>query len=500
MARPHKSKLHERIGALIAKSPANGTALPAARDPLDALRVAMGELRRALRRGAASPGDTTAEKLNRRRFARNKVQERFKRLRRKPAGSLPKPLLIAKYRPSPILDGLLPDRARRWIRILDRRPVTPPEEVRLEGFSFFENPDTTFEGLKRIAELEASEVVAHVHFQDDFCIDIGPYLVLAEAWPAMAPVFGSGRMMPPLQKVIRAVGLHRQFGMTLRAATDEKDIWAYPLQRRRPANSSSSDNLQLEPQRRERVADGLCNAIDSWLDQPKIRQELTLEGRAWIANIVGELLDNAERHSHAPDKDGDWSIAAFMARRTEAGEDVFRCYLGFLSVGSSIAESLQTAAPRVKTDLGRYCAKHSDSGITRETLSTLFALQDGITRDPLADAADRGGYGLQEVLEMVSILGHSTKPGREPRVTIISGTSCIRLRPPYVKGERMGGADSPRVLWCNAENSSNCRPDAEFVYDLRERLAGTVISVAFTLDPDYYDSVSDANGSDHEGN
>lgn len=451
----------------------------------------MRELRASLRRGPGKGGDTSAEKLNRKRFAQSHTQKVFKKARRSSRYELPKPVLLFRFRPSPILDTMLPLRRQQWLGVLNRTRKAKVAELRLENFSFLENPDRTLEYIKSIGEMEAKEPVAHLHFQDDYCVDIGPYIVLAEIWPSITPIFDRGRMMPSLQKVIRAVGIHRQLGMNLRAATDEKDIYAFPLQRRRPADSSRSENLNLEPQRRERVADGLCDAIDKWLAQPEISQELTVEGRAWISNIVGELLDNAERHSRPKTKDGDWSIAAFMARRQEAdGTYVFRSYLGFLSVGATIAESLETAAPRVRSELNRYCAMHSDKGRSAETLSTLFALQDGITRDPQADAASRGGYGMQEVLELVDMLGHSEKPGWEPRVTIISGGACIHLRGDYLKGQRMGGPDSPRVLWCNPANSATVAPDRGYVFDLRERFAGTVISVAFTLDPDYYGALA----------
>ena len=493
----NRQSLRERLSALLAQKPAEETYSAKSRTD-EILRLAMQEMRRSLRRGAGKGGNTAAERLNRERFASNKTKERFRKVRSTPISQVPKPLLLASFRPSPILDVLLPERKNNWVRILDRRRRDSNYEIRLENFSFIDDPENTIRAIKTIAEIECSEVTANLHFQDDFCIDIAPYIILSEIWPSMAPIFEGGRMMPPLQKVIRAVGLHRHLGMTLKAATDEKDVWAFRLQRRRPANTSSSENLHLEPQHREKVADGLCDAIDSWLSQPKINQELTLEGRAWISSIVGELLDNAERHSRPETKDGDWSIAAFMARRSEGGEDVFRCYFGFLSVGSTIAESLSTAAPRVRNDINRYCAKHSDKGRSAETLSTLFALQDGITRDPDAEAAGRGGYGLQEVLEMVSTLGHSTKEGREPRITIISGNACIRLRLPYIKGERKAGPDSPRVLWCNPSNSSDIAPDRAYVFDLDDRFSGTIISVAFTLDPDYFESLANADETGHD--
>lgn len=460
-----------------------------------ALREAMRQLRANLRRrgGGSAPARLTSE-----RFARRKSREVMNAIKRRPRVQLDKPLLVARYRASALLDALLPGRQSRWTRILSRRRTEAADVIDLENFSFIHNPAGTLAALKRIAETEGRSLNAHLNFNDDYCVDIGPYVVLGEIWPAMAPIYLGGRMVPAVQKVIKAVGLQRQLGMSLKGAQTLKDIWAYPLQRRRPAGSSSSPNLQLEPQRRERVADGLCDAIDEWLGQLPIEQELTDEGRGWIGMIVGELLDNAERHSRIGE-DGDWSIAAFMARRVEDGQEVFRCHLAFLSVGVTMAESLASAAPHIAADLSTYCARHAGGPTSEATLRTLFALQDGITRDPQAAANGRGGTGLQEVLDLVSELGQTDKAGREPRITIISGTSCIRLQAPYIKGERKGGETSPRVLWCNPENTPDSPPDAAHAFDLTERFAGTIISVAFTLDPDYLNATLESGETDDDG-
>ena len=193
-------------------------------DPDQIMRLTMQDMRRRLRSGAVSPGPTAAERRNRHRFARNKTQERFKVMRRKPAPQMSKALMVAKFKSSPIMDALAPDRARRWVRGLDRVRSVPPAEVKLEDFSFFADPHVTLQGLRKIFELETTELAAQVHFQDDVCVDIGPYMVLAEAWRDMAPVVTGGRMPPPLQKVIQAVGLQRQLRMNFKGVNNHDDV------------------------------------------------------------------------------------------------------------------------------------------------------------------------------------------------------------------------------------------------------------------------------------
>ncbi len=414
----------------------------------------------------------------------------------------PKELLISRYRSSPILDALVKDRDRKWRPILRRRSTKRMPSVILNNFSFLDNPDGTLSALIEIGETECYAARSALHFDDNFCLDAGSYLVLAEVWPQMARIFSGGRMQRSVQKVLEATGVGRHNNMALPAAcadpdykTDGKhnDVWAFPLQRRRPARSSTSAAMHLAPQTRERITDRFCDTVNDWLGVPEIERELTQEGKGWLAAIIGELLCNAERHSQAGSVDGDWSVTAFMAKRKEGDEDVFRCHMAFLSVGRSFAEGLSDASPEIRDFVDHYAANHARPGQSPATLATLVALQDTVTRDPKARSLGSGGTGLMDVLDFVSLLGPTLEEGKEARVTIISGASCIRLRHPYIRGVRREGPKAPRVLWCNAENSSESPPDEASVFDLKEHFAGTLVSVAFTLDPVYFADDSEAD-------
>lgn len=453
-----------------------------------AIQAVLKDKRRTWQRGPGIGRGTIAERLNRKRFAQNKSKATLRRFRARPRIKLPKNLLAHRYRESKLLSGLVADRKQKWKPLLRRTDRSASIEINLENFSFIENPDETLSAIKQIAEAECSCIDSYIHFRDSFCTDVAPYLVLAEAWPSMAHIFRGGKMNIPVQKMIDAVGLRKSLGMAFKGLSDHEDLWAFPIQRRRPTGSSRSTHRFLEPQSHEKVTDRFCDAIDDWLGRPEINQVLTVEGRGWIGGIINEMLDNAERHSDPENKDGEWSVAGFMARRIEEKEPVYRCYLAFMSVGATISESLRTCLPRIEAQMEAYCERHAKAdknGPSVDTLRTLYALQDTITRDPEADAGGRGGFGFQEVMRFVNELGGTSKLGKEPRITIISGSSCIQLKPPYILGTRATDDGSPRVLWCNTENSSKVAPDPAFVFDLTERLAGTIISVAFTLDPDY---------------
>jgi hypothetical protein len=467
-------------------------------------RLVLRERRARIRRGPYSGPVGSPQRRAADRFGRRISREKLKKFRA--AGSLQRPrnlrreMLLARCTRSPILDGLVPDRKQRWRPMVKRLVRSETPSIRLKNFSFLANAEQTLRNFRAIAELELSEISAHLHFDDEYCLDAGAYLVLAEIWHAVRHSLSGGKMEKPVQKVLAATGVGDHNRMKLMGLgggkeEDTADIWAFPLHRRRPARSSRSPTVHLEPQTREKTADALCEKIDEWLGVPGIEKELTQAGRGWIAQIIGELLCNAERHSQADSVDGDWSTTAFMARREIDGVASLKCHIAFLSVGRSMAESLDDAADDISKAIRDYVKRHRGCGLSRETLATVYALQDTVTRDPAASGEKSGGTGLQDVLDFVIILGGGGREG--PRITVISGSSCLELRHPYVQGFRRGGPQAPRVIWFNPSNSSEYAPDRDFVKDLPDHFAGTLVSVAFTLDPAY---LAGSTESDDEEN
>jgi hypothetical protein len=434
-----------------------------------------------LTRGPVGGVHFTKIRLGKRRSAKHKSRLLLKSFNKGNRPTFPLQLLAAsRYKDSTLASGLKPDRRAEWTPIIRRRPGLRYEQIVLQNFSFIDHPQHTLNKIKEILDFECNAVNAQLHFDDQYCVDVAAYLVLAEMWQSLSRVFRKGRMTVPIQKVVEALGLRRELSMRFPGLDNVDDVWAFPKRSRRPTGSSRARDRQLQPQSREKVADEFCNTLDEWLGTAAEELELTGEGKSKFAQIIGELLDNAERHSDAPRKDGSWSTAAFMAKRTEGDKEVFRCHMGFLSVGRSLAESLATAPIKIRAQVNKYCDLHPSCGISRDTLSTLVALQDGITRDEAAAANERGGVGLQDVLELINVLGVTNTTGQEPRMTIVSGRSCIRVRTPYLKGTR-SSEHGPRLLWFNEQNDPNVAPDQDYVFDLETKFPGTIIGLTFVL-------------------
>ncbi|MEP4926247.1 MAG: hypothetical protein ABJT31_00595 [Hyphomicrobiales bacterium] len=409
-------------------------------------------------------------------------------------------LLLRKRRASVVLDNLFPRRQAKngWLE-LPKRDQDRPETIDLENFSFLADPISTMHGLQRICKAEASAAAVTLNFRDKFCQDITPFMILRLMWDDMLGVFDGGFMDLPMQKVLHAVGITDGMDIDLVGLRDLSDVWAFPLERRRNAGSSQSERRFAQLQKAEKVADRLCDAIDSWLGKLDPPEELTETGWVGIQSILAEMLNNAERHSDGERGDGRWNVSGFLARRTDddLGETRLHAYLGIVNLGDTFAESLGRSSPDLAEKLDSYVEKAISAGAkqSRETLLTLAALQDGITCDPEKWEKEQGGVGLPSMLDVVSGLGATLSHGHAPKITILSGRSCICLRTPYVKGLR-DNPEAPRTLWFNPNNDRGHPPDTDFVYDVPVGFPGTIISMGFVLDPLNYGSVQDGGDDD----
>ncbi|NTG29969.1 hypothetical protein G6L08_22740 [Agrobacterium rhizogenes] len=397
--------------------------------------------------------------------------------------------LLRDIRPSKVLDGLFPERnlPKYWQRLRSRDPATAGTAINLQNFSFLKDPRATLNSLKEIARAEARSLGARINFKDEYCLDVAPFMILVECWKEMIPVFEGGEMDLPMQKVLAAIGVQYALGVGFQGLSNFNDVWAFPLTRRRRAGRTDTASPFVDVPTRDYATDRFVGAVDEWLGRPEIELGLSDSGREKLMNLLGEVLENAERHSDGHRRDGSWSVSGFLAKRSDNdGGPVYRASIGIVSIGDTFSESLLRAHPDQKRDINDYIIRMRAAGAQQsdDTLRTLAALQDGVTCIKEADEAGRGGFGLMDILDFVSALGQTTDVKHAPQITIISGASCIQLKGPYNRGYMSGDKTSPRVQWFNNENSAKMPPDPNHVFDLDAKLPGTAISIGFSLDPD----------------
>ena len=420
------------------------------------------------------------------RVARGIVRRVTNNFRERTRGTIPARLLAFRFKTSPLLQALAPTRRRDWLGPFDRVVKGADLDIPLLELSFLDHPEATLASLARVIKAETGANGIQLHFDDDRCLDIAPYLVLAMVKRDLAPIFKGGRIKRELQQVIEAVRLRQPLNMGRFKLNqwDSYNVHAFPLHQRRAANSSRSETRHLDPQTRERVQDALVDSINDWLGHPELDMELTRDGRGKIKNIAGEMLDNAERHSTPETMDGDWTVAGFMARRNAGQVDEhFQCSVAFVSLGASVADSLDSSPPAVAQAVDRYASAHKNS-TESEVLKTVMAIQDGITRVAESALEGRGGTGFQDVFDLVVDLGDTHLDGCGAKVTIVSGNTCLKMHGPHAIGKRAAGDPyAPREIWFNASNNRNLPPDPAFAFRLQQRFPGTLVTMSFVFTP-----------------
>lgn len=381
---------------------------------------------------------------------------------------------------SRLLGALYPEREKKWIQPEDREPKTVLPRLEMENFSFIDNPLSTFDRLRDIAKAEAHEFSYNLDFLDPICLDIGPYLVLGVMQQRMLPNCDGGKLSDGLGKVLPAVELDKLLAMDI-SKPGGGNVLPFPL-KHGAGETSREDHIGVTT--KQRAVDQFTNTLDGWLNTLRLR--LKEEGKGHVGQIVGEAIDNAERHSDIEGKPGRWWITGFMTTRRNDNNDVtYHCHVGLLSLGCSIASSIARAPEHIQKKITPYAKRHRSRHQSRETLTTVSALQDGITRDP------PGGVGMMDLFGLVSALG-KTGNGVKGAVTVISGDACIIAKEPFIEPDGEPGA---RQLWFNNDNSVEKPPERDYVFTMPYDFPGTLVTLRFQIDPDHLKRAVGNNGN-----
>ena len=309
-----------------------------------------------------------------------------------------------QFKSSELLDHMVSNRKTRYSTSPLLRSKKGNTAVSLKEFSFTHNPIMTMNLLGELADRECDSFGINIDFHDDYCLDVGPYLLLSVMKRQMTPIFLGGEISNPMSKVLHALELDQELGIAVPISNElHEDVFPFPVHRRRASGRSTSETRFIDQQSHEKVAKSLSAAIDDWL-QVTASQQLNPRGRRIVLRLVAETLDNAERHGDVKcaENDGEWIVAGFMARREYKNHEYYRCHLAFLSTGTTIEESITTAPEPITSKINEYTDRHKGSIGSRDQsakhLRTVFALQDGITRSEQATLEKRNGTGFQDIL------------------------------------------------------------------------------------------------------
>lgn len=418
-----------------------------------------------------------------------KKLQRKLRLRRRSEQRIPfsKKALNYRYMDCPNLECIKPSRAKDWRPLVKRKSKT--SDISCSNFSFIDDPISTMQTFQKIVAAECVSKGFRINFEDRYVLDIGPYLLLGALREKMTPVVLGGRIRGSTQKVLEVVQLRSFLQMGSFGKIRASDVWPLPMRSRRSTGQSNPNaKIALQASTVERVGDQTVHSVNEWLGNLEPSEKLTDYGASSLKTVIAEALNNSERHGRRGG-DGEWVTAGFMARRPMLKDGkmvpVHICNIGLMNLGRPISETIRESPKNVFDQLNRYLAKHTGSELSADTLATLFALQDGISRVEQSDDSPSGGTGMMDIVEFANSVGVTHAEGLDTRVAIVSGSSYVRFSGMYREGQAT--PTGRRLQWFNASNSVDVLPSKDHVMDLPYAFPGTLVTLRFIIDQSYED-------------
>ncbi len=374
--------------------------------------------------------------------------------------------LYRECKPSEILDFFNPNRGKNWKKGKQRKKVLE-QTIEIKNFSFIDFPNETLELFYRLASYEPYIQKASADFADSKVCDIAPYLLWGIVKKEMYPYIKGGKIQNRISNVIKGLDLDRFMSMSLSYADDRNIIALPPIWKpRRPLIADQQiTTLDISATR-------LVNKINEWLVNLEPPMQLSEEGCVNVTTFAIEILENAQRHS-VKDEEGNWYMTAFMEYR----DNQYFCSLSFINTGIPIYESiLSTSNPIVAKELHDYIAHHSN--IDKAILSTVYALQDGSTRQNYKGS--RGGIGMLRMVKFINEIGYTELVNEKPVIAIISGNVYIKFSDQY--GNAVKKEDNRHYQWFNPSQDRSEKPDHNHAFLLKRTFPGTIITTRFMLD------------------
>ncbi|HZK56573.1 MAG TPA: hypothetical protein VFC84_20645 [Desulfosporosinus sp.] len=205
------------------------------------------------------------------------------------------------------------------------------------------------------------------------------------------------------------------------------------------------------------------------------------EGIRIMGDMIGEIIGNCETHGGTFTQ---WYTLGHYS--TEEKGKYGECHLVFFNFGSTIYESLNsdTTSIEIRESLANLTRKHRGffkMSWTEESLWTLYALQDGVSRLRDREKDPDRGTGTVKLIDCFQSIGE-THDGNFPAMSITSGRTHIYFDGKYKLADQKIGNEYRQVIAFNSTNDLNEPPDPNNVRTLKNFFPGTVISMRFYLD------------------
>lgn len=217
-------------------------------------------------------------------------------------------------------------------------------------------------------------------------------------------------------------------------------------------------------------------------------KNLTIKDCNALSKCVGEVLDNAERHSSKYRSNHVWHVNAFFNDNTEHRY----VEISIFNFGRSIAESFKDLAPHsYPYQLIKVYLDNHGHVVPRDDLITVAALQHRMS-SKLTDENSNMGQGTLILLEYFESLlteynflknrNSSSNVDYSPIMSIVSGSTHILIDGTYQLGRLKGTEDEQYVVAFNTENDLKSPPCKKAVRHMDNAFfPGVAISIRFPL-------------------
>lgn len=375
-------------------------------------------------------------------------------------------------------------------------------------FSFKENWGESLDVIYSVVQISTVKERRRLIFDHSDCVEIsvGASMVLdivtlelRREWAASGQTSIIGGRLPTDERTrnhLMCTGLTKQ--LKVRGAEAPREAEArYVMTGLISGDASTSCKLSGSSDQ-EKKATELALHLDKCFRRAA-GYKLTRKGLREIVRWAGELIANAEEHSGR----SEWFAISYMtdadptARADYAPEnaEVYCCQLAIVGFGKSIYESLsdpntpeqtREQIETLATELSRRSLIGRALGFTKEDLTTLYALQDGVSRfneRPGRDSNSRGS-GTITMIDAFQSLGNSVNPSFNPEMVLLSGGTRIFFDKEYRLVQDPNGR---WIIAFNKENDLSKRPDRGHVHSIQGFFPGTLLSLRFFIDKRHLD-------------
>ena len=362
-------------------------------------------------------------------------------------------------------------------------------------FSISDDPEGVIKFLKRFYSTLQKPSIKEVYLDYSGCGELGLSASVVMDVIALAidkyrlannnPLNWSGNW--PKEKyardIVRAGGLPYHIGAHIYGENEIDSIEQFELVKGK-----------YNPDPTKRKAGIVATNLTLYLDRCLKTQKYTLnpKGRSVFSDMLGEVITNCEIHGG---EESMWYTQGYykIIDETNVGE----MQLVFLTLGDSIYEGLKKVNNDETKQKLRYMKKIQQEYITaswnEETIYTVLALQEGISR--LRTSEIKGyeyrGSGTVNLIEKFYEIGGTNNSEIEPKMSIISGHTCITFSEKYklnkikFRDDVIFGNTYSRIIAFNEENDIYKPADSQYVKYMKEYFPGTIISIKFYLDREY---------------